>query len=146
MKIFTIVILFAIAACTQIEESHGINVRPASMEKITPVSSKEDVMKLLGSPSTKSSFGTEVWYYISNQQEKRIFSENEILKQNTLAISFDETDQISNIELYDKDDGRVFDFASETTPTAGHDLTVIEQILGNVGRFNPDSMSRNNRR
>lgn len=140
MKIlYTIIIISSTlltSACSTIKENHGAQLRPASVDQITPDSTKQDVRKALGSPSTTSSFGDETWYYISNQTERRIFTENEIDKQNVLAIKFRDDGLIDNVELYGLDDGRKFAFSDRITPTSGHDLTVIEQLLGNVGRFN----------
>lgn len=142
MKIFTIVILLAITACTYIEERHGASVLTADLDKITVDSTKSDIIKHLGSPSTKSAFGKDTWYYISNQTERRIFSDNELLDQQVLAISFDHNSDIDNFELYGIKDGRYFDFSERETPTAGHELTILEQLLGNVGRFNAESLQR----
>lgn len=140
--VLTIFILSGITSCTVIEEKHGVSLREASLDSIGASSNKGDVKRALGSPSTKSTFGQDVWYYISNQTERRIFSENEMLDQQVLALSFGYDDNIENIELYGLKDGRKFDFSERTTPTAGHDLTVIEQLLGNVGRFNAESLAK----
>jgi len=37
---------------------------------------------------------------------------------------------------YDKENAQDFDLATRVTPTEGHKLTFIEQLIGNIGRFN----------
>lgn len=133
LSIFALVFVFA---CTDIERNHGVQLRPTALNEVTANSSKQDVLRAIGSPSTKSTFGNEVWYYINNRAEKQIIDDDDILEQNILAISFDEEGFISNIELFDVADSQNFAFSERQTPTAGHDLTVVEQLLGNLGRFN----------
>ena len=137
---FLIITIFIISACSTIEEKHGAELRPANVDKIHADSTKDDVRDALGSPSTTSSFGNETWYYISNQTERRIFSENEMQQQSVLAISFSDFGFIDNVELYGLEDGRKFNFSDRITPTSGHDLTIMEQLLGNIGRFSGDGL------
>jgi hypothetical protein len=43
------------------------------------------------------------------------------------------------VEQLDASAGQDVDPVARITPTSGHDLTVLEQVMGNVGRFNkPD--------
>lgn len=128
-----------LASCTVIEETHGANLKQANVASITTNSTKNDVVAALGSPSTKSTYGAETWYYINNEQRRKIIGANEAVNQEVLVITFNEFGNVANVETYDLDDAKSFANASRTTPTAGHDLTVLEQILGNVGRFTPKS-------
>jgi outer membrane protein assembly factor BamE (lipoprotein component of BamABCDE complex) len=50
-----------------------------------------------------------------------------------LAVYFDENELVARIADYGMQDGVIFDFVSETTPTGGADLTFIGQILGGLG-------------
>ena len=52
-------------------------------------------------------------------------------------IKFDDNGTLASIDQLDKSAGIEVDPNDRTTPTVGHELTAIEQILGNVGRFNP---------
>ena len=133
---FLVFSMLLISACTTIDQKHGAELRPANVDRITPSSTKADVRKALGSPSTTSAFGEETWYYISNQTERGIFSDGELEEQNVLAVSFSQSGVIQNVELYGREDSKQFAFSDRITPTAGRELTVIEQLLGNVGRFN----------
>ena len=38
-------------------------------------------------------------------------------------------------ERLDKNSGRAFQVVDRKTPTRGKELTILEQLLGNVGRF-----------
>lgn len=137
-----IVLFVAIAGCTTIEERHGVAIKQSDLAKLGPDSTKNNVMSALGSPSTKSLYGQEVWYYISNDKEQNIVSDDDLLKQEVYAIYFDENGRVNNIELYSAKDSKKIAYQKETTPTAGHELTVVEQLLGNIGRFTPAGLGQ----
>jgi outer membrane protein assembly factor BamE (lipoprotein component of BamABCDE complex) len=50
-------------------------------------------------------------------------------------IAFDDTGVVSMIKRVD---GETLDvpLASRTTPTSGNEITFIQQVLGNVGKYN----------
>lgn len=98
-------------------------------------STKEDVSALLGSPSSASDFGDPSWYYISVQKETVGVFEPEITKQSVTEIVFDESGKVSDIVEYDKKEGKPVEIVNKTTPSAGHSMTAIEQLLGNFGKF-----------
>lgn len=97
---------------------------------------KEEVRQLLGSPSATSNYGQEAWYYVSTRKETVAFLAPEIVEQDVVRITFDANGVVSNIESYSKADGQDVDVSKRETPTEGHELGFIEQLLGNIGRFN----------
>tara|TARA_B100001123_G_scaffold436044_2_gene565667 strand:+ start:1223 stop:1663 length:441 start_codon:yes stop_codon:yes gene_type:complete len=104
--------------------------------------SKEYVRSLLGGPSTVGTFDKEVWYYIGRRTEKWAFFEESVIAQQVVAVYFDPAGKIEHIQKYDKDDSREIDLVRSKTPTSGHELGAIEQIIGNFGRFNRPSSSQ----
>jgi outer membrane protein assembly factor BamE (lipoprotein component of BamABCDE complex) len=137
---YLIAILLFLSACTTTEVHKGAELRQSKIDEITPESSREDVAKLLGTPSSKSSFGDEVWYYINNVRKKNIVSDDELLDQQVLAVTFKE-DKVAAVETYDISKSNNVQFNEDKTATAGRELTIIEQMLGNLGKFNTDSMA-----
>lgn len=135
-------IFLLLTSCTTIEEKRGAELRDTKVSQITTSSTKADVMGLLGSPSTRSNYGTDVWYYINSQKKRSLYGDDEILKQQILAITFNSDGYVRNVEIFDQDDAKNFSFSGDRTPTAGHELGVIEQILGNVGKFNGETAGR----
>ncbi len=141
MKLHLIILTIILASCTNIEERHGATIKPKTMQKLAPNVTKKQVTGLLGSPSTKSSFGEETWYYIANNKNQNLFSDDDMVEQEVLAIYFNEDDKVYNVESYGIRDSKQIELSDRTTPTAGHNLTVMEQLLGNVGRFVPSGLS-----
>jgi outer membrane protein assembly factor BamE (lipoprotein component of BamABCDE complex) len=97
--------------------------------------SREDVVRLIGSPSTVATFNPNVWYYIAQKQEYYAFFKPAMLEQNVMQLNFNESGRLTAIKRYDLSDSKDIDMVSRITPTAGKEITVLEQIMGNVGRF-----------
>lgn len=108
--------------------------------------SKDDVLNELGSPSSQSSFGEETWYYITAHKETYAFLRPHIVDQNVVRIRFDGEGKVSAVDNYSLEDAREFDLVKRTTPTEGHTLGFIEQVIGNVGRFNSSETAAPGRR
>ena len=90
---------------------------------------------MLGSPSIEATFRPDVWYYLSERTETIAFFDPKILERRIVAIAFDEQDVIRDIATYTEADGRQVDFVSRATPTAGNELSLFQQLFGNLGRF-----------
>lgn len=99
-------------------------------------STREDVKGALGSPSTTSDFPPETWYYISRERETLAFLSPELINQQVLQIEFDENGKVSKFTRVGKDAAREVEYVERTTPTEGRSVGVVEQLLGNLGKFN----------
>lgn len=134
----TSVIVGAFAgACEPPVKVRGHLPDPEIMAKIEPGEhGQSDVVEMLGSPSTASSFGQTTWYYIGSKEEQIAFFRPEVLKRNVFAVTFTEGDTVKNTRLYTQADGRPIDPVDRITPAPGRDLTLLQQLLGNLGRFN----------
>ena len=106
---------------------------------LVPVgSSREQVLLALGSPSTTATFGSEVFYYISQTRRRPVaFMNPRLVDQRVLAVYFGEDNRVTQIANYGLKDGKVFDFISRTTPTGGKDQSFIGQILTGAGNALP---------
>lgn len=108
-------------------------------------STTDDVRALLGSPTSTSNFGEEIWYYITQKQERVGVFAPKVAEQHVTAITFDGNKRVSNIGEYKKEDGKPVEMVRKTTPTEGHEVTFMEQMLGNLGRFNAPGRGMSNR-
>jgi outer membrane protein assembly factor BamE (lipoprotein component of BamABCDE complex) len=125
-------------ACAPNISTHGHRLDAAALAQIEPgQSSEDDVVQLLGSPSSLATFDDRTWYYVSQRIERRTFYFNTVVAQDVVAIVFDDQGTVSRIDRHDLNGAREVDLVDRETPTAGNELTVLEQFLGNIGRFNP---------
>ena len=129
-------LLMLFAACSPIVEERGYVGLERSAGEIHEGMSREAVLRLLGSPSSQSMFGEEIWYYIRTVNETKAFLHPEVATQKVIALHFHDDGTVGAVEQYDTKDGRAIAFSDEKTPTEGNSFGVMEQLLGNLGRFN----------
>lgn len=102
--------------------------------------SRAQVTNLLGTPSTTSLFDAgETWIYIGAYTRQASYHEMEELQRQVIAVSFDQNGMVSDVRALSKNDGTDIAVVERQTPTAGNELTIMEQMLGNVGRFSGGS-------
>jgi outer membrane protein assembly factor BamE (lipoprotein component of BamABCDE complex) len=101
---------------------------------------RDDVQQLLGSPSTTGVFDAEQsWYYIYKKTSKVSFFEAETLEQRVVVVHFDREGMLRDVRRYALEDGLIIDPVTRTTPSPGREMSFLEQLLGNVGKFNAPS-------
>jgi outer membrane protein assembly factor BamE (lipoprotein component of BamABCDE complex) len=126
----------AMAGCDNNAEHRGFSATPGSVEKLeVNTQSREDVIRLIGTPTSVATFNPNTWYYISQQQETFAFFKPEITEQHVMQLSFNDAGRLTALKNYDLKDAQDITMVSRVTPTAGKELTVLEQLLGNVGKF-----------
>jgi outer membrane protein assembly factor BamE (lipoprotein component of BamABCDE complex) len=135
--------LVALAACAPTIQQEGNVPDPDQVVQIHPgIDDKNRVGQLLGSPSSVSAFQDRTWYYISRRTEQVAFFDSEVVEQEVLAIVFDSQNIVQDMKIYGLENGRLVQMVDRITPTHGNDLTLVQQVLGNLGRFNnPDKKS-----
>lgn len=126
----------ALGACENTVAQRGFAATPGSVEKLeVGAQSREDVVRLIGSPSAVATFNPNVWYYISETQEYWAFTKPKISAQKVIQVTFNDDGRVSGIKNYDLKDAQDIQMVQRITPTSGKELTILEQVLGNVGRF-----------
>jgi outer membrane protein assembly factor BamE (lipoprotein component of BamABCDE complex) len=125
-----------LGACEPSVDQRGHVATPGTIEKLQPgQQTRNDVLTLLGSPSTTATFDDETWYYISQRVETTAFLAPDVKDQQVMALKFDKAGVLKDMSTYTLKDGRAIEMVDRKTPTAGKELTIIEQVFGNVGRF-----------
>ena len=129
--------LLVLGACSPIISQEGNVPDPDEVVQINPgVDDKNRVTQVLGSPSTVSAFQDHTWYYISRRTEQTAFLDPKVVDQEVLAISFNDQNIVEDMKIYGLENGRMVDMNEKVTPTYGNDLSLLQQLLGNLGRFN----------
>ncbi|MFZ4124890.1 MAG: outer membrane protein assembly factor BamE [Rickettsiales bacterium] len=137
-----ITILLTTASCSPIVEQRGHSpAKEDFAQVIVGQSRSEDVQAVLGSPTVTSTYGEKIWYYISTRKETTAFLAPEITNQRVVAVIFNDDDTVKDIEKYKKEDGKPVELVSKETPAEGRKMGVVEQLLGNFGRFNAPGRS-----
>ena len=125
-----------LTACGNAIQVRGNMPEPEDVAVIEPgVHSRQDVVDLLGSPSTVSTFQDRKWYYIGQKTTQFAFSKPEVLDRSVLVVTFDEAGYVDETTNYTLADAREVSPVDRITPTEGKDLTLLQQFFGNLGRF-----------
>ncbi|MCW5695505.1 MAG: outer membrane protein assembly factor BamE [Bauldia sp.] len=112
---------------------HGHILSDTALQQVPIGASREQVLVALGTPSTTASFGGEVFYYISQTRRQAVqFVNSQVVDQRVVAVYFDGNGRVTRVADYGLQDGVVFDFVTQTTPTGGEDLNFIQQILRGI--------------
>jgi len=140
MTLFVGLSAASVCACNPTVNPRGNLLTPAALDQITPGSTdKATVTRILGSPSSVATFDDHTWYYISQRTEELAFFKPEVVDREVVVVTFNSDNVVSDVQkLHDR--GRNdLEPVARTTPAPGKELSFIEQLLGNFGRFNPAS-------
>jgi outer membrane protein assembly factor BamE (lipoprotein component of BamABCDE complex) len=115
---------------------HGYQLDPSLLSQVKIGSSAEQVLVVLGTPSTTSTVGGSAWYYITEATDRQYaFMDPKIVDQHVLAVYFDKEKKVTRLANYGLKDGKVFDFVSRTTPTGGADSALVSGLFKNLLNF-----------
>ena len=93
-----------IGACTPTVSQRGNMLEDYQVaEVVTGESKRSDVLRALGSPTTKSTFDSNVWYYLGQETEKRGIFDPEVTKERIFLVAFDEEGTLEAIEEIDRE-------------------------------------------
>ncbi len=139
--VFSALLALLATACTPMQATRGNIVEDYRMAEIIPgVSSRTNVLQSLGSPTTTAPFDDNIWYYIGQKTEKRGIFDPEVVEKKVVVVAFKDDGIVYTIQDVDAE---LIDVphVRRKTPTSGNDITVMEQLIGNVGRFNKGKTS-----
>ena len=116
----------------------GNMVDSEMLKQLVPgTTTRADVTTLMGSPTTKATFDDNTWLYIAEVTKPVIAGTQAVLDQQVVALTFDNQGVLRNVAMKTADDGMPVSMAGGATPSPGSEATFMQQLLGNVGRFNP---------
>lgn len=119
----------AMDSFTQVYQ-RGYVLPEGALEQIPLGASQEQVLIVLGTPSTVATVSGEAFYYISQRGVQRVsFMPQTVTEQRVVAVYFDKNRRVERIANYGLKDGKVFDFISRTTPTSGHELNYLGYVF-----------------
>jgi outer membrane protein assembly factor BamE (lipoprotein component of BamABCDE complex) len=119
-------------------QQRGNMVDAAAVAQLVPgTSTRSDVTALMGSPTAKATFDDNTWLYIAEVTRPVIAGTQAVLDQQVVALTFDGQGVLRYVATTTADDGFPVSMASGATPSPGSEATFMQQLLGNVGRFNP---------
>jgi outer membrane protein assembly factor BamE (lipoprotein component of BamABCDE complex) len=132
----TLACVVALSACGGTTQTfqRGYVLPEGALEQVPMGSSQEQVLIVLGTPSTVATVSGEVFYYISQRGQKTAaFMPQQVVDQRVIAVYFDKERRVTRLADYGIKDGKVFDFVSKTTPTGGNEMSYLTYIFKIIG-------------
>src|SRR6201997_925476 len=126
-----------LAGCTGEQFQKGYILPAGALEQVPIGASQDQVLIVMGTPSTVATLNGEVFYYISQRTERTIsFMNDKIVDQRVIAIYFDRNRQVRRLANYGLKDGKIFDFITRTTPTSGQEINYVAPLFKalNIGQ------------
>jgi len=112
----------------------GYVLPDGALEQIQIGASQDQVLIVMGTPSTVATVSGETFYYISQRTERPVaFMPDEVTNQRVIAIYFDKDRRVRRLANYGMRDGKVFDFVSQKTETGGEELNYLRFLFKIVG-------------
>ena len=138
-KILLIIIAFFIANCSlnKVVKHHGVPFLEKKQEKLSlHKSNKNDIIKLLGPPSTKSTFDNDLWIYVerklTNSNKLLKFGQKELVVNNVLILELDTMGLLVNKEFYNKEKMEDLKFSKEQTEIYYNKRSFVYDFLSSL--------------
>ncbi|HEY1745863.1 MAG TPA: outer membrane protein assembly factor BamE [Xanthobacteraceae bacterium] len=131
--IVVVALAVSLGGCFGETFQRGYVLPDGALEQIRLGASQEQVLIVLGTPSTVATVSGEAFYYISQRAERSVgFMPTKITDQRVVAVYFDKDRRVERVASYGIKDGRVFDFISRATPTAGSDVNFVKAMFDSI--------------
>ena len=135
-----IALAVSVTGCSRAIEHRGYQARAQDVQQLRMGMTQDEVRSTLGSPSTTATvqYQGDSYYYISSKVKTSAFLSNEELERQILAVRFDQFGRVQSFGQYTLQDGQVVDMNTRQTPSRGRELSILQQMFGNLGKFTPN--------
>jgi outer membrane protein assembly factor BamE (lipoprotein component of BamABCDE complex) len=133
--------LWAAVACTPIIRDHGYAPRDPDLATLQiGVDTRETVVEKVGRPSAEGLLSDTQWFYVQSRWQTVGPRAPVETDRQVVVISFSEGGTLQNIERFGLEDGKVVTLSRRVTESNIRGITLIEQLLGNIGRLRADQL------
>tara|TARA_B100000787_G_C15981373_1_gene201754 strand:- start:88 stop:555 length:468 start_codon:yes stop_codon:yes gene_type:complete len=135
-----LIIAFFFSSCTlnNVVNHHGVHFLEKKQEKLfINKSNKNDILKILGNPSTKSIFGNDIWIFIERKSTRSsIFKikSDKITVNNVLILEIDRFGMLYSKDFMDISSMKNIKIVKDSTEKLNKKNTFIYDFLSNVRR------------
>ena len=151
-KILFITIIFLISNCTlnDVVKHHGVHFLDKKQKKlVVNGTNKNDIISILGPPSTKSTFDNDVWIYIERKTEKASvvkLGKKKLTVNNVLILEINNRGLLESKQFLDIDDMKKIKFAEQTTVISYNKSTFVYDFLSSMRQKINDPLGKRTRR
>lgn len=126
--------------CSRLQDSHGYVPEPSALDDIIVGRDTRDTVALaVGRPGTEGVLSNSGWYYVRSEYERFLWRAPVETDREVVAISFEESGTVSNIERFGLEDGRVVALSRRVTDSNTAGVGFLRQLFSNFGNFDAGS-------
>jgi outer membrane protein assembly factor BamE (lipoprotein component of BamABCDE complex) len=148
--LFTITLLVYSCSLKQKVDQHGLkNLNIKKNEILVNISNKNDIIKILGHPSTKSLFDNSIWIYLEKEKvSNSIFKmkSKKIIKSNVLVLELNNRGILIKKDFYDMNDINKLDFSEATTEDTFSKRGFVYDFLSSMRQKINDPLNKRKKR
>ena len=124
-----------------LHQSRGNLIDSIDYAQLQPGSStRADVTSLVGTPTTRATFDDNTWIYVGEVTRPTIAGFPAVMRQEVVVMNFDAGGTLRTLHKYSGKDAVRVAMVTRTTPSPGSEASFLQQVIGNVGRYNPASL------
>ena len=136
--LYIILVSFIVSNCSfkPVVKHHGVPfLEKKQLELKVNESNKNDIIKILGNPSTTSKFDNDVWIYIERKQTQsklKNLGKMKIFKNDILVLEIDNYGILKKKELYNKEDMKNIKIVEATTEAGFKRNSFIYEFMSSM--------------
>ncbi|RMC36561.1 outer membrane protein assembly factor BamE [Paracoccus alkanivorans] len=136
MLILVLVTILGLAACSPVYRNHGFVPPDIDLAQVVVGETTMDQLPaLIGRPSAQGLLTGSGWYYVGSRWRHYGIRKPQEVNREVVAISFDSQGVVRNVERFGLERGRVVTLSRRVTDTGVTEISLIGQILGNLGNI-----------
>ena len=139
--LLAVALVAGVQGCAPVIQNHGYAPDDILLADIQAgQDTKGSVRRKIGRPGTSGLFNDTGWFYVASTVERYTYHAPKVVDRRVVAIEFDANEVVTAVNTYGMEEGRVIDLQTRTTPTFGRKLTILQQLLGNLGQLSADDI------
>ena len=128
----------SLAGCGATFRNHGyVPAEDVLQDVVVGVDTRDTVASSIGRPGVSGILDESGWYYVRSRYRNFAFFAPDEIERQVLAISFDGSGVVTNIERFGLERGEVVRLSRRVTTSNTQGVGLLRQAFGNLGRINP---------
>jgi len=139
-----VLVMATLAACGGQYRNHGYMPVAEDVDAlIVGVDTRDSIIEVMGVPTTGGVLTEEAMYYVRSRVHHKGYVKPNEIQRDVLVLSFDKNQILRNVERFGIEKGKLIRLEHRVTEAPGGDRSVLQQIIGSIGGFNPNSIVNN---
>ncbi|MBL6778754.1 MAG: outer membrane protein assembly factor BamE [Rhodobacteraceae bacterium] len=139
-----VLVMATLAACGGQYRNHGYMPLAEDVDAlIVGVDTRDSIIEVMGVPTTGGVLTEEAMYYVRSRVHHKGYVKPNEIQRDVLVLSFDKNQILRNVERFGIEKGKLIRLEHRVTEVPGGDRSILQQIIGSIGGFNPNSIVNN---